>query len=95
MAEEANLENWLKRYCADRGIRCLKLGQDGLPDRMLLPPRGHHVRPIFLELKAPGKKASKRQYNNLVDLDERGQLAYCVDSKEKITSIITSFWTDI
>lgn len=59
-----------------------------VPDRMCLFPRGIVV---FVELKAPGKKATKSQERELARLRELGFRAVQLDSKEKVDGLINWF----
>ncbi|NFG22674.1 VRR-NUC domain-containing protein [Clostridium botulinum] len=86
--EESRVENYLKRRVEKLGGKAYKwapVGVVGVPDRMVLLPGG---KIIFVELKAPGKKARKLQEYRAKQLRELGFQVECLDSIEKIDKLI-------
>jgi hypothetical protein len=58
-AIERSLERWLSRYCEKQGFICIKLTFFvGIPDRMVLMPKG---KVVFLELKTKAGKPTSAQ----------------------------------
>ena len=60
-------------------------GFDGVPDRIVLLPRG---RIAFVELKAKGRKMRPLQVRRKRQLESLGFLVYCIDSTEQIGGIL-------
>lgn len=80
MKTEKDIENYLKRKC--RGL-CLKFtspGTIGVPDRVVIVPRGV----FFVEVKAPGKKPRKSQLAVHKKFKDQGHRVYVVDSYESV-----------
>lgn len=85
---ESRVENYLKNKIEKLGGKAYKwapVGIVGVPDRMVLLPGG---RIIFVELKAPGKKARKLQQYRAKQLRELGFQVECLDTIEKIDTLI-------
>jgi len=53
------------------------IGRNGAPDRMLIDPDG---RVVFVELKAPGKRAGPLQHQEHLRLAVYGQRVVTIDS---------------
>ncbi len=86
--EENRVENYLKRRVEKLGGKAYKwapVGVVGVPDRMVLLPGG---KIIFVELKAPGKKARKIQEFRAKQLRDLGFQVECLDTIEKIDRLI-------
>lgn len=86
--EESRIENYLKRRVEKLGGKAYKwapVGVVGIPDRMVLLPGG---KIIFVELKAPGKKARKIQEFRAKQLRDLGFRVECLDTIEKIDRLI-------
>lgn len=86
--EESRIENYLKRRVEKLGGKAYKwapVGVVGVPDRMVLLPGG---KIIFVELKAPGKKARKLQEYRAKQLRVLGFQVECLDTIEKIDRLI-------
>ncbi|MBZ9690871.1 VRR-NUC domain-containing protein [Clostridium sp. M14] len=86
--EESRVENYLKRRVEKLGGKAYKwapVGVVGVPDRMVLLPGG---KVIFVELKAPGKKARKIQEYRAKQLRGLGFQVECLDTIEKIDRLI-------
>lgn len=60
-------------------------GWDGVPDRMILFPKGHIA---FVELKALGKRMRPLQVRRKEQLERLGFSVYCIDDKEQIGGVI-------
>ena len=85
---ENRVENYLKKKVEKLGGKAFKwapVGVVGVPDRMVLLPGG---RIIFIELKAPGKKARKLQEYRAKQLRELGFQVECLDTIEKIDELL-------
>lgn len=64
---ESDIEQFLSRLVADRGGLCLKIGYDGLPDRLVLLPG---ARLAFVELKrSDGSTSALQEYRAKILLD--------------------------
>lgn len=88
MTPEGKIEAYLKKRVLETGghIRKLKwIGQRGAPDRMVWWP-GPDV--VFVEVKAPGKKATKQQEREHVRLRQDGFEVAVVDSKERVDWLV-------
>lgn len=85
---ESRVENYLKKKVEKLGGKAFKwapVGVTGVPDRMVLLPGG---KIIFVELKAPGKKARKLQEYRAKQLRELGFQVECLDAIEKIDELL-------
>lgn len=60
-------------------------GLDGVPDRIVLLPRG---RIAFIELKAKGRIMRPLQVRRKRQLESLGFSVYCIDSPEQIGGIL-------
>lgn len=60
-------------------------GLDGVPDRMILFPKG---RIAFAELKAPGKRMRPLQVRRTQQLERLGFTVYYIDKLEQIGGVI-------
>jgi len=86
--EENRVENYLIRKVEKLGGKAYKwnpTGVIGVPDRMVLLPGG---KVIFVELKAPGKKARKIQEYRAKQLRELGFQVECLDTVEKVDKLL-------
>ena len=87
MLENA-IERKLVRAVRKRGGLALKFvspGTNGVPDRIVLLPRGKLA---FVELKAPGKVMRPLQVRRKEQLEALGFSVYCVDGVEQIGGIL-------
>lgn len=85
---EKEIEQALVRSVKNNGGRCLKFtcpGLDGVPDRLVLLPKGKCA---FVELKAPGKKPRPLQKKRMKQLTALGFLCFVIDGKEQIGGVI-------
>ncbi|MGI6121761.1 MAG: VRR-NUC domain-containing protein [Saccharofermentanales bacterium] len=85
---EITIEQKLMDAVRQRGGLCMKFvspGLVGVPDRILLMPKG---RMGFVEVKSPGKKLRKIQAMRQAQLLELGFHAYLLDNVEDIRSLL-------
>ena len=85
---EKEIEQALVRSVKNIGGRCLKFtcpGFDGVPDRLVLLPKGKCA---FVELKSPGKKPRPLQIRRMKQLTVLGFLCFVIDGKEQIGGIL-------
>lgn len=85
---ERAIESALTREVLKRGGRSIKLSAPsdrGWPDRLVLMPGGVAG---FVELKAPGKKATALQLHRLQILAELGFVTAVADSASSIASFL-------
>jgi hypothetical protein len=84
---ERQIEKKLGDAVKKRGGQSIKLlsTTSGLPDRLCLLPGG---RPIFIELKAPGKKATPKQAYIHDQLRALGFQVEVVDGSNQITPLL-------
>ena len=85
---EKQIERALVMAVKAAGGMCPKLvspGTDGMPDRMILLPKGHIG---FVEVKAPGKKPRPLQERRHKQLRELGFKVFILDGREQIPEIL-------
>lgn len=85
---EKFVEQELVKAVRVRGGICPKWvspGLDGVPDRIVMLPRG---RIGFVELKAPGKMPRKLQEARIEQLRRLGYKTYVCDREERIEGIL-------
>lgn len=85
---EKQIEHSLVMAVKAAGGMCPKLvspGTDGMPDRMILLPKG---RIGFVEVKAPGKKPRPLQERRHKQLRHLGFQVLILDGPEKIAEIL-------
>lgn len=88
MGKEKSIEQKLVRAVKGRGGICPKLvspGFDGMPDRMVLLPRGKLG---FVEVKSPGEKPRPLQAARHRLLTRLGFKVYVLDAPEQIGGIL-------
>lgn len=86
---EKEIEKTMVDETKKKGGMALKLtspSSSGLPDRMLLFPKG---KVIFVELKAPGKKTRKLQDVVIASLLTLGFRVEVVDSKKRAKEVLS------
>lgn len=86
--EESKIERYLKKQVELLGGLALKFvspGVSGVPDRIVLLPQG---KVIFVELKAPGKKARPIQEYRIKEIRALGFRVEIIDSIEKADKFI-------
>lgn len=79
---EAKLKDEVEAWCREHGLKVVRLAlmpgvKAGWPDTIILGPAGVAV---WVELKAPGKKPSRRQLERISDLHKLGHHATWSDS---------------
>ena len=85
---EKSIEEKLVAAVKVQGGVCWKFtspGTAGVPDRIVLMPKGHIV---FVEVKAPGEKPRKLQLSRHQFLRRLGFQVYVLDALEDIDKII-------
>ena len=85
---EKQIEHSLVMAVKEAGGMCPKLvspGTDGMPDRMILLPKG---RIGFVEVKAPGKKPRPLQERRHKQLRNLGFQVFILDGPEQIAEIL-------
>lgn len=82
---ESDIENYLYKRVAAMGGLCIKIGYDGLPDRLLLLPGGEFR---FVELKRPGGSLSPLQSYRLRELSRMGFSVAVPSTKEDCDEIL-------
>ena len=87
MTEKQIEQKLVKAVKARGGIapKFVSPGFDGVPDRIVLLPRG---RIAFIELKAKGRKMRPLQVRRKRQLESLGFSVYCIDSPEQIGGIL-------
>lgn len=86
---EKELERTFQRRMLDAGLLSLKFtspGQAGVPDRIVLIPRG---RVVFVELKRPGETLRPLQRHVIGMLDRIGFETWVIDSKDALSQFET------
>lgn len=85
---EKHIEQKLVQTVRKHGGLCPKWvspGFDGVPDRIILMPRG---RVAFAELKAPGQMPRPLQSRRIAQLRALGFPVYIIDSTEQIGGVL-------
>ena len=85
---EKQIEHTLVMAVKAAGDMCPKLvspGTDGMPDRMILLPKGHIG---FVEVKAPGKKPRPLQERRHKQMRELGFKVFILDGRKQIPEIL-------
>lgn len=100
MGPEAKIEAYLKKRVLETGGRIRKLkwiGQRGAPDRMIWWPNADTSRSgrflpitIFVEVKAPGKHATKQQDREHRRLRADGFEVWVINAKTSVDNLIFS-----
>ena len=87
MSEKSTEQKLVKAVKAKGGLapKFVSPGFDGVPDRIVLLPRG---RIAFIELKAKGRKMRPLQVRRKRQLESLGFSVYCIDSPDQIGGII-------
>ena len=87
---ESDIEQYLVRRVKEIGGRTFKWkspAQRSVPDRMVMHPK-FYGRTLFVELKAPGKKATETQAALHAELIEIGHAVFVLDSKTMVEKFI-------
>lgn len=85
---EKEIEQKLVKAVKLIGGWCIKfspVGLDGMPDRIVLLPKG---RIAFIELKAPNKKPRALQKRRMKQLSQLGFACYVIDNIDAIGVVI-------
>ena len=94
---ERDIEAYLVRQARAAGGEVRKvqwIGRHGAPDRLLMLPVGIRagryggVRTIWVELKAPGKKASAQQQREHTRMATMGQIVVVIDSIDGVNALL-------
>ena len=87
MSEKSTEQKLVKAVKAKGGLapKFVSPGFDGVPDRIVLLPRG---RIAFIELKAKGRKMRPLQVRRKRQLESLGFSVYCIDDPEQIGGIL-------
>ena len=87
MSEKSTEQKLVKAVKAKGGLapKFVSPGFDGVPDRIVLLPRG---RIAFVELKAKGRKMRPLQVRRKRQLESLGFSVYCIDDPEQIGGIL-------
>lgn len=80
MKTEKDIENYLKRKCTGLCLKFTSPGTIGVPDRIVVLPKGI----FFVEVKAPGKKPRPSQLSMFRKLERLGHRVWVVDSYESV-----------
>ncbi len=73
------------RFMGGLAPKFVSPGFDGVPDRLVLLPKGKIA---FIELKAPGKPLRPLQMRRKKQLEALGFTVYRIDSEEQIGGIL-------
>ena len=92
MTEKQIEQKLVKAVKAKGGLapKFVSPGFDGVPDRIVLLPRG---RIAFIELKAKGRKMRPLQVRRKRQLKSLGFSVYCIDNPEQIGGILDEIQT--
>lgn len=85
---ERNIEAYLRDKASGAGGRAYKFvspANSGVPDRIVMLPGG---RIAFVELKAPGKKATPLQVNQQRFITRMGLPVFTIDNKKDVDELI-------
>ena len=88
MEREKQIEKYLRLRVEERGGVCMKFvspGQDGVPDRIVVMPRG---RVYFVELKTETGELSRIQKYQLKRLTDLDQICSVVYGKEGVKEFL-------
>jgi len=88
MTRESDIEKYLVKRVKDVGGQIRKaqwVGHVGAPDRRVMLP---NRMPIWIELKAPGKKPEPHQIREHNRMRRLGELVEVIDSYEAVDNLI-------
>jgi hypothetical protein len=88
MTKESDIEKYLVKRVKDVGGQIRKaqwVGHVGAPDRRVMLP---NRTPIWIELKAPGKKPEPHQVREHNRMRKLGELVEVIDSYEAVDNLI-------
>lgn len=84
---EAKIENYLVKRAVEVGALVRKVqwvGHNHAPDRLVMTPRAT----VWVEVKAPGKKAEPGQTREHKRMTAHGQTVIVIDSREGVDKFI-------
>lgn len=92
MREKVIEQQLVKAVRAAGGIcpKFISPGLDGMPDRIVLMPKGHGA---FVEVKTRGKKPRAIQVKRHKDLRRLGFKVYVLDKTDQIGGILDEIYT--
>lgn len=88
MTKESDIEKYLVKRVKDVGGQIRKaqwVGHVGAPDRRVMLP---NRMPIWIELKAPGKKPEPHQVREHNRMRKLGELVEVIDSYEAVDNLL-------
>ena len=91
MGEESKIEHAVTKYAKSQGYYARKFkspNNRGVPDHLFLSPFGVA---IFMEFKAPGRRATALQQREIDLINKNEGNAYVVDSIQKGREILNQF----
>jgi hypothetical protein len=96
---DSEIEKHLVKRVKELGGECRKIqfiGRRGAPDRLVMLPRGRAstgrfttCSTIWVELKAPGKKAEPHQAREHERMRAMGQMVVVIDSIEGVEELLS------
>jgi hypothetical protein len=92
---ESDIEKYLVKRVKELGGECRKIqfiGRPGAPDRLVMLPEceiGRFGETIWIELKAPGKKAEPHQLREHARMRKMGQRVVVVDSLAGVDEVLS------
>jgi len=95
---ESDIEKYLVKRVKELGGEVRKvqwIGRSGAPDRLVMLPRQEAYRQtlndptIWIELKAPGKKAEPHQLREHERMRKMGQRVVVIDSLEGVDEVLS------
>lgn len=97
---ESDIEKYLVKRVKELGGECRKIqfiGRPGAPDRLVMLPDGRMFavdylsagRTIWVELKAPGKKAEPHQLREHERMRKMGQRVEVIDSLAGVDEVLS------
>ena len=92
MIYESDIEEMLVKGIEKLGGQCLKLGQDGWPDRIAGLPNGVTV---WVELKRPDGRVADLQKWRRAQLQRKGHRVETPKSKEDVDQLLEDLWTAV
>jgi hypothetical protein len=86
---ERDIESYLRdevKKIGGKAYKTISPGNDGFPDRLIALP-GNKI--LFVELKAPGKKATPQQLKRQQEMANLGCIVFNeIDTREKVDGVI-------